>query len=72
MELIKIESKKGGIWYFTRIVDLTEFLCSCYQTMTSAIARGYYKEWSIEQIDSDDVLTKFINPNKKGLKAYEK
>ena len=68
MRLIKIESPEE-IWYFTSNTEMCAYLGCVYNTGDKSIDRGYYKQYRIEIINSDNILTKYINPADKGLKA---
>lgn len=68
MRLLMIESYEKGIWYFTGIQECANFLDVSYNAVNywlkgmSKTCRGFE---SIEWIESDDVISRYINPSRK-------
>lgn len=67
MKLLMIESDEKGIWYFTSIAECARFLnvsnaaVKYFSTGANKTCRGFtHAEW----IESDDVLSRFINPSR--------
>lgn len=67
MKLIMIESDEKGIWYFTGIRECADFLGVTYTAIRYWLqgVNKSCKGWThIEEIESDDVLSRFINPSR--------
>lgn len=76
MRLLMIESYEKGIWYFTGIQECANFLDVSYNAINywlkgvSKTCRGFE---SIEWIESDDVISRYINPSRaKYIEIYGK
>lgn len=66
MKLIKIESQEKGIWYFTTAYKAAKYIGCSYQTLYMQL-KGITKQtygWKVEEIESDTIICKYINPEK--------
>jgi len=65
MKLLKSEHKENGTWYFTNINRAAKYIgvAANYLTYTLGAHRPC-KGWSLEWVESDDILSKYINPEK--------
>jgi len=65
MTLLKAEHNENGIWYFSTIRKAASFIDSADSNVNAAIkARRKVKGWEFEWIESDDVLSKYIDPKR--------
>jgi len=65
MKLIKIENEKE-VWYFTSITRAAEYI-GCTYNHVKQVIHGVCKKakgWSIEEIEDDYIMSKFIDPEK--------
>ena len=63
MKLIKIENEKE-VWYFTSITRAAEYI-GCTYNHVKQVIHGVCKKakgWSIEEIEDDYIMSKFIDP----------
>lgn len=68
MKLYKIENEELGIWYFTSKAKIAKFIDTSLNYIALRIGlEKPCKGWMIEEIDSDDVLSKYINPKRKDV-----
>lgn len=65
MKLFKVEHKEEGTWYFTTKAKAARYIGTspvyfeyCLQTKKTC------KEWKVEEIESGDILSRYINPEK--------
>ena len=67
MKLLMIESDDKGIWYFTGKQECSDFLGVSYNAIKLWL-KGFNKTCrgfkSTEWTDSDDVLSRYINPSR--------
>lgn len=67
MKLLMIESDEKGIWYFTGLQECADFLGVSYNTMrmwNKGVTKTCKGFTSLEWIESDDVLSRYINPSR--------
>lgn len=72
MKLIKIENEKE-VWYFTSITRAAEYI-GCTYNHVKQVIHGVCKRakgWSIEEIEDDYIMSKFIDPEPKFYNAEE-
>ena len=66
MKLLKIEHPEKGIWYFTTTYKAAKYIGCSYQALYVQL-KGLTKKtygWRAEQIESDEIISKYINPQK--------
>ena len=64
MRLLMMEHDEHGIWYFTNMSRAAACICAPVSNVKLMIA-GYFhrcKGWKGQWIESDDVLSRYINP----------
>lgn len=66
MRLIKAENNEKGIWYFSNIRKCAQFINSGDSNINTSLnktgrkVKGWYLKW----IESDDIISKYIDPEK--------
>lgn len=66
MKLIKAEHNEKGTWYFTNMHKAAVYIGTS-STNLNLVVKGIYKQfngWNISWIESEDILCKYINPEK--------
>lgn len=64
-KFIKLEHPEHGIWYFTNPTRAMKYINVQYYQFYSGLNREKrIKGWLIEEIEDENVPTKFINPEK--------
>ena len=69
MKLFKIERLKDDlpeIWYFTNVHRVAKYL-GTQNTHVNMVLKGILKHckgWTVEEIESGDILSRYINPDK--------
>ena len=63
MKLYKIENKYE-VWYFTTKAKLARYLGCMPQRIENTLRRGtnHIRDWNIEIIEDDYIMSKFIDP----------
>ena len=63
MKLYKIENKYE-VWYFTTKAKLARYLNCMPQRIENTLRRGtnHIRDWNIEIIEDDYIMSKFIDP----------
>ncbi len=65
MKLIKIEHDEQGIWYFSNKSKAAKYIGTSGIYIDYGLKTGKKcKGWTIEEIESDDILSRYINPEK--------
>ena len=65
MKLVKIEHPTKGIWYFTNPYKASEYIGTGSTYFTNRMKQGKTaKKWSAEWIESDEIMSKYINPER--------
>jgi len=66
MKLIMIDHDEHGVWYFTTKAKAAKYIetSPSYLDLCIKLKRPC-KDWTIEEIESDDVICKYIDPDKK-------
>lgn len=71
MKLLMIESfaLDAPIWYFTSVSHAARYFNSQFSAIDVAIKKrnGLYKYHKLEWIEDDNILSKYINPDEKGI-----
>lgn len=63
MRLFKLEHDEKGIWYFTGTAKAAKYIDTAQSYLNQCLRIGKTcKGWSIEEIESDDIISKYINP----------
>ena len=66
MRLLKAEHKENGIWYFTSINKAAQYINSSatYIRMQLGGISKQVKGWEFEWTEDDNIINKYINPEK--------
>jgi len=66
MKLVKAEHNEQGIWYFTTKAKAARYINTSptYLDYCLTMERPC-KDWNLELIESDDIICKFIDPERK-------
>lgn len=67
MKLIMLEHPEHGIWYFTNKAKVADFIGTSFINVL-ILLEGFYKRcdgWTAQWIESDDILSRYINPDRK-------
>ena len=65
MRLFKIENHDEVIWYFTTKAKIAKYIGSSPTYVDICLKLGKRcKDWSIEEIESGDVLSIYIDPER--------
>ena len=65
MKLIMAEHQQKGIWYFSTLRKCAAYIGAADSNVRSAITKKWKcSGWSIEEIESDDILSKYIDPER--------
>lgn len=66
MKLFKLENPEKGIWYFTNTAKASKYLDTAQSYLDTCRKNNKTcKGWSIEEIEDDNILSKYINPERK-------
>ena len=66
MKLFKFEHDEKGIWYFTDTAKAARFIETTQSYVDLCRKRNKTcKGWSIEQIEDDNIISRYINPERK-------
>ena len=66
MKLFKLENSEKVIWYFTNTAKASKFLDTAQSYLDACRKNNKTcKGWSIEEIEDDNILSKYINPERK-------
>lgn len=66
MKLIKVEHKEKGTWYFTTKAKAVRYINTSPNYLDHClIVDKQCKGWDVDVIESDDVLSKYIDPERK-------
>lgn len=66
MRLFKIENDKNDIWYFTNTNKAANYIGTSKSNVDMAL-KGVTKRckgWTVEEINDDYIISKYINPEK--------
>lgn len=63
MRLIKAENNEKGIWYFSNIRKCAQFIDSPDSNVNISLNKTHrpVKGWDLEWIESDSILSKYID-----------
>lgn len=65
MKLIKAENDVKGIWYFTTIRKCAAYIGAADSNLVTALKTKYKCHgWSVEKIESDEIISKYIDPER--------
>lgn len=66
MKLIMMEHPEHGIWYFTNTTKAANFIGAPFSNVRILLAGFYHrcKGWTAQWIESDDILSRYINPDR--------
>lgn len=66
MKLIKAEHNEKGIWYFSTIRKCSQFIDSVDANVNTSLKRTHrkVKGWELEWIESGEILSKYIDPER--------
>ena len=66
MKLFLLDNDVEGVWYFTDTAKAARYIetSQSYLDLCRKLGRRC-KGWSIEEIDDDNVISRYINPKKK-------
>lgn len=63
MKLLKAEHQEKGIWYFSTLRKCAAYIDSADSNLRAAINnKRKCRGWDVEEIESDDILSKYIDP----------
>ena len=63
MKLIKIENDEKGIWYFSTLRKCAAYISAADSNVRNAIKnKRKCRGWDIEEIKSDEIISKYIDP----------
>ena len=66
MKLFMIDHEEHGVWYFTSKSRAAKYLETSPVYIDYCIKLGKTcKGWKIEEIESGDILSRYINPERK-------
>lgn len=66
MKLFKAEHKEKGVWYFTNRNKVAKYINTSQTYLDHCLTLDKpCKGWTIEQIESDNILCKYIDPERK-------
>lgn len=68
MKLFKAEHDENGIWYFSTKAKLLKYINTSQTYLDHCmIVDKPCKGWTIEQIESEDIICKYIDPERKNI-----
>jgi len=66
MRLFKAEHNENGIWYFSTKAKLLKYINTSQTYLDHCmIVEKPCKGWIVEEIDDDNILSKYIDPERK-------
>lgn len=66
MKLFKFEHDEKGIWYFTDTAKGAKYIETTQSYVDLCRKRkSRCKGWTIEQIEDDNIISRYINPERK-------
>lgn len=72
MKLLKIEHPINGIWYFTSAIKAAVWLETSASNIYTSMKNGKtVKDWSLEWVEEDNILSQYINPTNKEPNTIE-
>ena len=72
MRLLKIEHPINGIWYFTSAIKAAVWLETSASNIYTSMKNGKtVKDWSLEWVEEDNILSQYINPANKEINTIE-
>lgn len=67
MKLFKLEHDEHGIWYFTNLSKAAKYIGTCQSNIQRTL-NGEFKQikgWTVEEIEADDIICRYINSKNK-------
>ena len=66
MKLFKIKHEEKGIWYFTNTNKAAKYIGTSKSNVDMALkgVTRKCKGWTVEEINDDYIISKYINPEK--------
>lgn len=66
MKLYMCEHDEQGIWYFTNLNKAAKYIGTSMTNLQHVVKKEFkqFKGWTIEEIDDDNIISRFINPEK--------